>query len=60
MAPTAPLTKVDYGAYLLNKGNAKKALQLFMEAEKADPTLKMDAHIQKAKEQAREMIEKGT
>jgi len=60
LAPNAPLTKLEYADYLMKKGDAKKALELFMEAENLDPSLKMDANFQKVKERAREMIEKGT
>lgn len=60
MAPNTAIIKLEYGYYLLTKGDARKALELFLDAEKLDPSLKKDTNLQKAKEKARAMIEKGT
>jgi len=59
-APKFALAKVEYAQYLLRTGRARKALELFEEAEVLDFSLKADAKVQALKKLAKEMAEKGT
>ncbi len=56
--PADPLAKLEYADFLVNKGDGPKALEMFEAAENLDSSLKLDAHVQKAKEQARKLAEK--
>jgi tetratricopeptide (TPR) repeat protein len=59
-APKNSIVKSDYAQYLLAAGRPKKALELFEDAEKDDPSLKADMKLQDLIEQARKLAEKGT
>jgi len=58
MAPESGLIRREYGIYLLKTNRPQKALELFEEAEKLDPSFKADTALQDFKKRAGESISK--
>jgi tetratricopeptide (TPR) repeat protein len=56
--PESGLARREYGQYMLHSGRPRRALELFEEAEKLDPSFKVDRVMQGWKRQANSILGK--